>query len=96
MHQDVVLYFVDEGRTEEALQAGATHAGGMDLIPKVTFTTYSNNTPFLIIKTGSRWDNTANEGLLDAISNTSHHTKACEVPRPQEFDAICEEGHRFR
>lgn len=35
MHQDVVLYFADEGRAEEALQAGASFAGGADLIPKV-------------------------------------------------------------
>lgn len=37
MHQDVVLYFTDEGRAEEALQAGATYAGGVDLIPKVSY-----------------------------------------------------------
>jgi ribosomal protein L1 len=35
MHQDIVVYFVDEDRIEEALQAGATHAGGIDLVTKV-------------------------------------------------------------
>ena len=40
MHQDVVLYFVDESRAEEALQAGATYAGGIDLISKVRIHIY--------------------------------------------------------
>jgi hypothetical protein len=41
VHQDIVVYFVDEGRIDEALQVGATHAGGIDLVAKVIIhTTY--------------------------------------------------------
>lgn len=75
MHQDVVLYFTDESRMQEALQAGATYAGGIDLIPKVIICVGDRvNLWYLIFWTGSRWTNTANKGVLDALATTSYHT----------------------
>lgn len=32
--KDTIVYFVEEGRVQEALDAGATFAGGLDLITK--------------------------------------------------------------
>jgi large subunit ribosomal protein L1 len=32
---DTVVYFAEEGRVQDALDAGATFAGGLDLITKV-------------------------------------------------------------
>ncbi|CAG7847571.1 SubName: Full=Related to MRPL1-Mitochondrial ribosomal protein, large subunit {ECO:0000313/EMBL:CCA69001.1} [Serendipita indica DSM 11827] len=34
-HKDVIAYFVDEGRVQDALAAGADHAGGLDLAQKI-------------------------------------------------------------
>ncbi|KAG8832584.1 mitochondrial 54S ribosomal protein mrpl1 [Serendipita sp. 399] len=34
-HKDVIACFVDEGRVQEALDAGADHAGGLDLATKI-------------------------------------------------------------
>jgi hypothetical protein len=33
--KDIIAYFVEEGRVQEALDAGVTYAGGAELIPKV-------------------------------------------------------------
>lgn len=32
---DTIVYFVEDGRVQDALDAGATFAGGLDLITKV-------------------------------------------------------------
>lgn len=34
-NQDVIVYFVEEDRVQEALDAGAEYAGGLDLVTKV-------------------------------------------------------------